>query len=125
MLPSVPPWFLGRSRPRGRRPRGELEAVPAEGQRPYALAGRGEDRVCDRGDERDRTHLPRPSHRPGAAVDDVDLDGRRLVHLGDPEAVEVPLHGPAVPERDRRLERRSEAPDGPTLDRVAGDLRVE
>src|SRR6516164_11037356 len=59
--------------------------------------------------------LAHPARRLGA-LDDVDVDGRRLVHAQDLVRVEVGLLDTPVLERDLAIERGRDAEDDPALD---------
>jgi hypothetical protein len=58
------------------------------GQLAQALAGGGEDRVRDCRNNGGSPRLAHPA-RELRVFDDVDLNGRRLVHAQDPVGVEV------------------------------------
>src|SRR5438067_370061 len=80
-----------------------------------ALAGGRKDRVGDRGDDRRGPGLAHPSRRL-AAVHDVNLDGRRLVHPEHPVIVEIALLDATVLERDLSVQRCRDAEDDRALD---------
>src|SRR5262245_6212864 len=101
------------------------EPMLAQRQRSVAFAGRREERVRDRRNERDGADLAGSTHSFGTAVDDVYFYRRRLVHMWNLELVEVRLDRAPVLERNVRFEGCAQAPDGSALDGVLADLRVE
>jgi hypothetical protein len=83
-----------------------------------ALTGCGKDRVRDGGNDR---RCPRLAHatRRFRAVDDVDLNGRCLIHAQHLVGIEVGLRDTAVLERDLAMERGRGAKDDAALDLIS------
>jgi hypothetical protein len=80
-----------------------------------ALAGGGEDRIGEGGGDQRSTGLAH-SARQLRTLDDVDLDGRRLIDAQDLVRVEIGLLDTAVLDCDLAIERRRDAEDNRALD---------
>src|SRR5580704_19300935 len=85
-----------------------------DGHLSQPLSGCREDRVGDSGDDRRGPWFAHPTWRL-RILDDVNLDGRRLVHAENLVSIEVGLLHTAVLERDLTIERRSDAEDDRAL----------
>ena len=80
-----------------------------------ALAGCGKYCVGDCGSDGRSPGLAHSARRLGA-LDDVNLDGGRLIHAQDLIAIEVGLLDAAVLERDLAIERSRDAENNRALD---------
>src|ERR1700722_9918541 len=85
-----------------------------DGHLSQPLSGCREDRVGDSGDDRRGPWFAHSTWRL-RILDDVNLDGRRLVHAENLVRMEVGLLHTAVLERDLTIERRSDAEDDRAL----------
>src|SRR5262245_43534243 len=92
-----------------------LQHGGVERQLAQALAGCREDRVGNRGNDSRGSGFAHPARRLGA-LEDVNLDGGRLVHAQHLVGIEVGLLDTAVFQRDLAVERRRDAEDDPALD---------
>ena len=80
-----------------------------------ALAGCRKDCVGHSGDDGRGPGLAHSARRLGT-LDNVDLDGRRLVYAQHLVGIEIGLFDTAVFERDLAIERRGDPEDHGTLD---------
>src|SRR6266446_5022262 len=80
-----------------------------------ALAGCRKDRVGLRGNDGRSPGLTHPARRLDT-LDDVHLDGRRLIHAQDLVGIEVGLLDTAVRQRDLAIDRRRDTENDRTLD---------
>ena len=92
-----------------------LQRGGVDRQLSQALAGCRKDRVGHCGNDSRSPSLAH-STRWLRTLDDVDLDGRRLVHAQDLVGIEVGLLDTSVLERNLAMERRRDAEDDRALD---------
>ncbi len=91
-----------------------LQHAAVDGHLSQALAGCGKDRVGHCGND-DRSPGFAHSTRRLGTLDNVDLDGRRLVHAQHLISVEIGLLDTAVLQCDLAIERRRDAEDDRAL----------
>src|SRR5918992_5677130 len=103
---------------------GRPKIVPAERQDLDLLAGRGIDRVCDRGTDRRDARLTDARRRFSRGYD-VHLDPWHLLDRQHPVSVEVGLLDPTPVKRDLALQNRAQAEADASFHLSLDDVRVD
>src|SRR6266567_9615201 len=101
-----------------------LQRSGVDRQLSQALAGCGKDRVGHGGTDGRSPGLAHSARRL-EILDDVDLEGRRLIHAQDLVSIEIGLLDTAVFQRDLAMECRRDAEDDRALDLCPDGIGID